>query len=80
MSSHIDADLKEMTPAQLRREVMKWRHAARQEVCSVGNGRCWTRLITNLPEGEKLKPLTLPSAEFLKNCARYYKRNQKRCS
>jgi hypothetical protein len=76
MSLKLDPDLKVKTAAQLRQEVMRWRHAARQEACSVGNGRCWTRLVANLPENVRLKPLALPKLIFLGNCERYFDRNQ----
>ncbi len=71
-----DPDLKDMTPAQLRREVMKLRRAFRKELAGTGNSRCWITLLEALPEGKSLEPLSLPKEEFLANCARYHARNQ----
>jgi hypothetical protein len=73
----IDDDLKEMTPAQLRQEVMRLRTAFRNELNHTGNHRCWINLLQPLPEGKLTKPLSLPRKEFLGNCARYHDRNQR---
>jgi hypothetical protein len=72
----IDADLKKMTPAELREEVMRLRTAFRKELAGTGNRRCWITLLEALPEGGKIKPLSLSKEEFLANCAFYHKRNQ----
>ena len=73
----LDKDLKTMTAAQLRQEVMKLRIAFRKELAHTGNHRCWINLLQPLPEGRSIQPLTLPREEFLANCARYHDRNQK---
>jgi hypothetical protein len=77
MSAKIDNDLKQMDIGSLRREVMKLRRAIRLELRHTGNRRCWINLANVLPEGGEICPLNLPEEEFLKNCARYYRRNQK---
>lgn len=76
MARRLDEDLRKMTPAQLRQEVMRLRTAFRRELNGTGNRRCWVTLLEVLPEGEKVKPLSLPRDVFLANCARYHKRNQ----
>ena len=73
----IDDDVKEMNIQQLRREVMKLRRAFRKELKSTGNRRCWINLLEALPENQCIKPLSIPRAQFLTNCGRYYDRNQK---
>ena len=73
----IDRDLKSMTSTQLRQEVMRLRTAFRKELYNTGNRRCWINLLEALPEGKQIRPLELPEKEFLANCARYHKRNQK---
>jgi len=72
----IDNDLKKMGLVELRREVMRLRSAFRKELNDTGNRRCWVNLLQNLPEGQKINPLSLPQKEFLNNCAQYFKRNQ----
>ena len=76
MSRKIDGDLKTMSPAQLRQEVMKLRRAFRLELNNTGNRRCWVNLLKALPEGRLVKPLTVPRETFLRNCACYYERNR----
>ncbi len=76
MSRRLDEDLKTMTVAQLRREVMRLRTAFRKELGDTGNRRCWINLLAALPEGETIQPLSLPRAKFLANCQVYHKRNQ----
>jgi hypothetical protein len=71
-----DPDLKDMTPAQLRREVMRLRTAFRQELNHTGNHRCWITLLQALPDGKAIQPLSLPREVFLVNCAKYHARNQ----
>ncbi len=78
MSAKIDSDLKQMDIGSLRREVMKLRRAIRLELRHTGNRRCWINLANVLPEGGEICPLNLPEEEFLKNCARYYKRNKRK--
>jgi hypothetical protein len=73
----IDEDLQKMSDAELRAEIMKLRTAFRVELGHTGNHRCWINLLEVLPEGKSIKPLTLPREEFIKNCCRYYDRNQK---
>ncbi len=74
----IDEDLKRMDIASLKREAMKLRRAIRLELRHTGNRRCWMNLANVLPEGGEIYPLDLPEEEFLKNCARYYKRNKRK--
>ncbi len=76
----IDEDLKDMTLAQLRGEVMRLRKAFRTELAHTGNHRCWINLMAPLPEHQSIKPLTLPREVFLGNCARYHDRNQSKAS
>ncbi len=71
-----DSDLKDMSPAELRVEVMRLRSAFRKELADTGNRRCWINLLEELPEGKTLEPLSLPREEFIKNCCRYFDRNQ----
>lgn len=72
----IDTDVKAMTLAQARQEIMKLRRALRKELAGTGNSRCWITLLQALPEGKDLDPLTLGREQFLKNCERYFERNQ----
>lgn len=72
-----DEDIKSMSPAQLRKEVMRLRNAFRKEVANTGNHRCWITLLLALPEGKMIEPLLLPQEEFLRNCKKYYNRNKK---
>jgi hypothetical protein len=67
-----DADLLGMTPAELRREVMRLRTAFRKEASQTGNHRCWINLLPDV----NIKPLTLSESEFIGNCKKYWKRNQ----
>ncbi len=76
MSRKIDEDLKGMSPAQLRQEIMRLRGAYRTELHNTGNRRCWVNLLRALPEGADIQPLSLPRKEFLGNCASYFDRNQ----
>ena len=71
-----DDDLKTMTLAELRLEVMRLRTAFRKEARYTGNHRCWITLLETLPEEKNIQPLALPQKEFLTNCRRYYDRNQ----
>jgi hypothetical protein len=75
MSRKTDDDVKAMTPAQLRQEVMRLRSAFYTELNNTGNRRCWVNLFRALPEGRRIKPLSLRREEFLHNCAVYYDRN-----
>ncbi len=75
MSQRIDDDVKAMTPAKLRREVMRLRNAFRKELKHTGNHRCWITLLESV-DGKAIRPLSLPREEFLANCAAYHKRNQ----
>ncbi len=77
MRKRIDDDVKRMTPARLRQEVMRLRAGFRAELNNTGNRRCWINLLRHLPEGQSISPLSLPREEFLGNCARYHDRNQK---
>lgn len=55
---------------------MRLRTAFRKEADHTGNHRCWVNLLEALPEGKIIKPLTLPRDEFIRNCCRYYDRNE----
>ena len=72
----LDPDLQTMTAAQLRQEVMRLRTAFRKEASCTGNRRCWITLLEAVPEGKNIQPLTLPREKFLRNCGRYFDRNQ----
>lgn len=65
-----------MSPDDLKAEIMRLRTAFRVEADHTGNHRCWINLLEALPEGKSIKPLTLPREEFIKNCCRYYDRNE----
>lgn len=71
----LDPDLKSMTVAELQQEVMRLRSAFRKELNDNGNRRCWVTLLQALPEGREVKPIDIPEDEFLRNCARYRRRN-----
>lgn len=73
----IDEDVKQMTTAQLRQEVMKFRKAFEKELNCTGNRRCWINLLSALRK-RSIQPLSLSRGIFLKNCERYYDRNQGR--
>ena len=76
MGQRIDPDLKEMTSAELRREVMRLRRAFRKELDNTGDRRCWINLLEALPEGKTIEPLKLSSRMFLAHCEVYHRRNQ----
>ena len=67
-----------MSHAQRGQEIMRLRNAFRKEMNHTGNHRCWITLLLALPEGKEIESLSLPQEEFLKNCANYFKRNQKK--
>ena len=73
----IDKDVKDMSTSELRKEVMMLRTAFRNEMNHTGNHRCWINLLAALPEGKSINPLSLPKDEFIRNCNRYFDRNQK---
>ncbi len=73
----IDDDLKSLSDSQLKQEVMKLRRAIRLELRYTGNRWCWKNLASALPEGGTICPLDISEEDFLKYCARYYRRNQK---
>ncbi len=75
---NIDVDLQDLDIDALRQEVMRLRTAFRQEANHTGNHRCWVNLLKPLPEGKSIEPLTLPREEFIRNCCRYYDRNEKK--
>lgn len=77
MPRKIDDDLKGLGDSQLRQEVMKLRRAIRLELRYTGNRRCWKNLANALPEGGIICPLDISEEDFLKYCARYYRRNKK---
>jgi hypothetical protein len=72
----IDPDVKQMTPRELRKEVMRLRTAFRKELNHTGNHRCWITLLEAV-DGKIISPLTLSRDEFLENCEAYHRRNQK---
>jgi hypothetical protein len=72
----IDEDLLSMSEDELQKEVMKLRTAFRNELNDTGNRRCWITLLKTLPEGKEIEPLDLPEKTFLRNCRRYFRRNQ----
>lgn len=74
--SRLDNDVKSMSLPQLRKEVMRLRRAFRKELSYTGNHRCWITLLEVLPEGKRIKPLSLSRDVFLGNCERYFQRNQ----
>lgn len=76
MARKIDKDVRVMSPAQLRQEIMRLRSAFRTELNNTGNRRCWINLLRHLPEGKKIEPLMLPRETFLRNCVRYHNRNK----
>ncbi len=76
MTKKLDEDVKGMAVSELRKEVMRLRKAFRAELASTGNQRCWINLLSALPEGRSIDPLTLPEDQFLRNCAAYYARNR----
>ncbi len=76
MATRVDDDVRNMTPQQLRQEVMKLRKAFTRELSSTGNRRCWINLLEVLPEGRIIKPLSLSRKVFIKNCECYYDRNK----
>lgn len=74
-----DLDVKEMTLAQLRREVMKLRLAIRKHRDAEENARCWHNDLTlygSLPEEVPPGRMVGPEEELLKNCRRYIRRQQ----
>ncbi len=78
-SRKMDADLKAMTPARLRREIMRLRRVLRKHRDADENARCWHNdlaLYAVLPEGKPPGKMTLPEAVLLKNCRRYIRRQQ----
>jgi hypothetical protein len=76
MTIPLDLDVKKMTPAQLRQEVMRLRTAFRKELNDTGDRRCWITLLEALPEGKKIQPLRFSRRKFRGHCDRYYDRNQ----
>jgi len=72
----LDPDVKAMTPPQLRQEVMRLRSAFDRELFCTGNRRCWITLLAESRGGKSIQPLTLSREEFLRNCGRYFDRNQ----
>ena len=79
MSVKQDADVKRMTPAQLRREVTRLRHAIRKHRDADQNARCWHNdlaLAALLPEEKYPGKMTGPEEKLLANCRRYIRRQQ----
>ena len=75
MSRTLDLDIRKMDLVQLRQEVMRLRTAFRKELSCTGNRCCWINLLEALPEGRRIRPLTLAKKSFLKNCEHYFDRN-----
>lgn len=75
-----DSDLKNMTPSQLRREIMKLRNGIRRWRDLETNAQCHEedqRLINLLPEGGTHGKIKITVCEFKKNCDRFIKRQLK---
>jgi hypothetical protein len=77
----IDLDVVGMSAAARAQEIMRLRAAIRKRRDAQGNAKCWIldeRLFRLLPDGiDEAEPLDLPRETFLRNCARYYDRNQR---
>lgn len=74
-----DADVKQMTSGQLRREVMKLRRAIRHHRDAAENARCWHNDLTLyevLPEEKPAGKMIGPEEVLLRNCRRYIRRQQ----
>jgi hypothetical protein len=74
-----DEDVKQMTPAQLRREVMKLRRAIRKHRDADENARCWHNdLVLYAALGEEVPAGTMSGPEdvLLQNCRRYIRQQQ----
>lgn len=79
MSKSQDADVKQMTIGQLRREVMKLRRKIRWHRDLQENARCWhndLKLYEVLPEQEPAGRMEGDEAALLGNCRRYIRRQQ----
>lgn len=79
MAVRQDSDVKEMTLAELRREVMKLRHGIRKHRDTDENARCWHNdlaLYGLLPEEEPPGKMMEPEEKLLVNCRRYIRRQQ----
>ena len=78
--ARMDADVRLMGAARLRREVMRLRSKIRSHRSTRDNARCWIKdqeLYHLLPERPKSRPISLPDAEFLVNCKRYLARQRR---
>ena len=74
-----DTDIKTMTQAQLRAEIMKLRKALRKHRDAKDNARCWHNDLTlygALPEEKPAGKMIGDEKVFLKNCQRYIRRQQ----
>ena len=74
-----DRDLKKLTPAALRNEVMRLRKALRKHRDADENARCWHNdlaLYGLLPEGKKPGKLRGPEKVLLRNCLKYIRRQK----
>lgn len=72
-------DIKRMTSAQLRRELMQLRHAIRKHRDAQNNARCWhndLQLYAALPEEQDPGKMIGDEATLLRNCKRYIRRQQ----
>lgn len=68
-----DQDLEEMTPEDLRAEVLKLRQGIREHRDNTGHNLCWyvPELWSLLPEKLSPKPKVPPTEEFLAQCRKY---------
>ena len=68
-----DQDLEDMTPEELRAEVLKLRQGIRHHRDSTGHDLCWyvPELWSLLPEKVLPKPKVPPTEEFLVQCRKY---------
>lgn len=79
MARRQDADIKAMTSAELRCEVMRLRHKIRWHRDLNENRRCWhcdLELYSVLPEERPPGRMVGPEEKLLRNCKRYIRRQQ----
>lgn len=75
----LDTDVPAMTPAQLRQEVKRLRHAVRKHRDASENARCWHNdlvLYGTLPEEIKPGRMLGDEKKLLQNCQRYIRRQR----
>lgn len=79
MAYPVDFDLRQMTPAALRQEVMRLRHKIRWHRDLEENARCWhcdVELYAVLPEERPAGKMQGEPAGLFRNCVRYICRQQ----